>query len=78
MRARYWDELAATDSASASATTGTPIVALAGARLADATGDDAAVREYLGLPEADPGVPPVPRVPAQAQTGLPATSLQVD
>ncbi|MFI5799043.1 hypothetical protein [Streptomyces sp. NPDC051677] len=31
------------------------------ARLADATGDNAAVREYLGLPEADP-VPAVPLV----------------
>ncbi|WSA81779.1 hypothetical protein OG930_43620 [Streptomyces sp. NBC_01799] len=35
------------------------------ARLADATGDNAAVREYLGLPEADPGVPPVPLIPGQ-------------
>ncbi|WP_405668954.1 hypothetical protein [Streptomyces sp. NBC_00055] len=34
------------------------------ARLADATGDNAVVREYLGLPEADPGVPPVPLIPA--------------
>ncbi|MFD3452775.1 hypothetical protein ACFWVC_11370 [Streptomyces sp. NPDC058691] len=33
------------------------------ARLADATGDNAAVREYLGLPEADSGVPPVPLIP---------------
>ncbi|MDX2849330.1 hypothetical protein PV342_12845 [Streptomyces sp. PA03-3a] len=35
------------------------------ARLADATGDNAAVREYLGLPEADP-VPtvPLPSTPA--------------
>ncbi|MFE5969633.1 hypothetical protein [Streptomyces sp. NPDC056463] len=32
----------------------------AAARLADATGDSRAVRGYLGLPEADPGVPPVP------------------
>ncbi|MFC9265858.1 hypothetical protein ACFT25_39280 [Streptomyces hydrogenans] len=31
----------------------------AAARLADATGDNAAVREYLGLPKADPGVPSV-------------------
>lgn len=34
------------------------------ARLADATGDNAAVREYLGLPKADPGFPPVPLIPA--------------
>jgi hypothetical protein len=34
------------------------------ARLADATGDNAAVRDYLGLPEADP-VPTVPLIPAQ-------------
>ncbi|MEU4094464.1 hypothetical protein [Streptomyces sp. NPDC026673] len=33
------------------------------ARLADATGDNAAVRDYLGLPEADSGVPPVPLIP---------------
>ncbi|WP_274558085.1 hypothetical protein [Streptomyces spiramyceticus] len=32
----------------------------AAARLADATGDNAAVRAYLGLPEADPEVPKVP------------------
>ncbi|MFF4504809.1 hypothetical protein [Streptomyces sp. NPDC001401] len=38
------------------------------ARLADATGDNATVREYLGLPEADPGVPPVPLI-----TGQPAS-----
>ncbi|WP_405526739.1 hypothetical protein OG426_30265 [Streptomyces canus] len=41
------------------------------ARLADATGDNAAVREYLGLPEADPDVPPVPLItgqPAQPTT----------
>ncbi|MER5462366.1 hypothetical protein ABT010_17080 [Streptomyces sp. NPDC002668] len=34
----------------------------AAARLADATGDNAAVRAYLGLPEADrdvPGAPPI-------------------
>lgn len=30
------------------------------ARLADATGDNAVVREYLGLPKADPGIPSVP------------------
>lgn len=35
------------------------------ARLADATGDNAAVREYLHLPKADPGVPPVPLIPGQ-------------
>ncbi|KOX33006.1 MULTISPECIES: hypothetical protein [unclassified Streptomyces] len=34
------------------------------ARLADATGDNAVVREYLGLPKADPGVPPAPLPPA--------------
>lgn len=32
--------------------------------LADATGDNKAVREYLGLPEADP-VPTVPLIPTQ-------------
>ncbi|MFD9792121.1 hypothetical protein ACFWXK_14345 [Streptomyces sp. NPDC059070] len=32
----------------------------AAARLADATGDNEAVRDYLRLPEADSGVPPVP------------------
>ncbi|MFJ7422758.1 hypothetical protein ACIQXD_29765 [Streptomyces uncialis] len=32
------------------------------ARLADATGDNAAVREYLGLPEADPETGPAPLV----------------
>ncbi|WP_127355999.1 hypothetical protein [Actinacidiphila soli] len=36
------------------------------ARLADATGDNAAVREYLQLPPADPGVLSVPLIPAQA------------
>jgi hypothetical protein len=42
------------------------------ARLADATGDNKAVREYLGLPEADP-VPTVPLIPAQpGQPGQPA------
>ncbi|MFB7323426.1 hypothetical protein [Streptomyces sp. NPDC056190] len=35
------------------------------ARLADATGDNSAVREYLGLPEADP-VPTVPLAPPGA------------
>ncbi|MFF3378170.1 hypothetical protein ACFYXF_35105 [Streptomyces sp. NPDC002680] len=35
------------------------------ARLADATGDNGAVREYLRLPEADPGVPPVPLITDQ-------------
>ncbi|MGW2936101.1 hypothetical protein ACWDA7_30585 [Streptomyces sp. NPDC001156] len=57
------------------------------ARLADATGDNSAVREYLGLPEADP-TPTVPLVqPGQvpqpgpptsppAQKPMPPTSLQ--
>ena len=35
------------------------------ARLADATGDNAVVREYLGLPKADLGVPPVPLIPGR-------------
>jgi hypothetical protein len=39
------------------------------AKLADATGDNDAVRNYLGLPEADPGVPPVPLLPAPGVTG---------
>jgi hypothetical protein len=44
------------------------------ARLADATGDNAAVREYLGLPEADP-VPTVPLVePGQPSQDGPPTS----
>ncbi|MBT2505922.1 hypothetical protein J7I98_08440 [Streptomyces sp. ISL-98] len=34
----------------------------AAARLADATGDNAAVRAYLGLPEADIDIPDVPLV----------------
>jgi hypothetical protein len=34
-------------------------------RLADATGDNGAVREFLGLPDADP-VPTVPLIPLQA------------
>ncbi|MEU0009397.1 hypothetical protein ABZ079_35555 [Streptomyces sp. NPDC006314] len=38
------------------------------ARLADATGDNGAVREYLGLPEADP-TPTVPLVQAPAAQG---------
>lgn len=42
------------------------------ARLADATGDNAAVREYLHLPKADPGVPLVPFIPGQL---APATAL---
>jgi hypothetical protein len=33
--------------------------------LADATGDNSAVREYLGLPKADPGIPPVLLLPVQ-------------
>ncbi|MEH0588080.1 hypothetical protein QA942_29995 [Streptomyces sp. B21-106] len=36
----------------------------AAARLADATGDNAAVREYLGLPEADPELPTVSLIDA--------------
>lgn len=36
----------------------------AAARLADATGDNAVVRKYLGLPKADPDVPSVPLVPS--------------
>ncbi|MET8721393.1 hypothetical protein [Streptomyces misionensis] len=32
----------------------------AAARLADATGDNAAVRKYLALPAADPEIPQVP------------------
>ncbi|MFH9246671.1 hypothetical protein ACH4LK_14710 [Streptomyces lydicus] len=39
----------------------------AAARLADATGDNAAVREYLGLPEADPELPNTPLIPAEAR-----------
>ncbi|XUL89939.1 hypothetical protein ACQ86D_27650 [Streptomyces galilaeus] len=35
----------------------------AAARLADATGDSTAVREYLGLPEADPETGPAPLIP---------------
>ncbi|WP_406515640.1 hypothetical protein OH809_25275 [Streptomyces sp. NBC_00873] len=46
------------------------------ARLADATGDNAAVREYLQLPEADP-VPQVPLIPdAQQLSRSPATPSQ--
>ncbi|WP_330248581.1 MULTISPECIES: hypothetical protein [unclassified Streptomyces] len=41
------------------------------ARLADATGDNAAVRKYLGLPEADP-LPTVPLIPGQVTA--PATA----
>ncbi|MFE9404871.1 hypothetical protein ACFYNY_24465 [Streptomyces sp. NPDC006530] len=37
-----------------------PQVFEAAARLADATGDNTAVREYLGLPEADSGIPTAP------------------
>ncbi|MFH8772056.1 hypothetical protein [Streptomyces sp. NPDC017958] len=44
------------------------------ARLADATGDNAAVREYLGLPEADP-VPTVPLVQPPTADG-PSAPLQ--
>ncbi|MER6330136.1 hypothetical protein ABT298_12580 [Streptomyces sp. NPDC001034] len=39
----------------------------AAARLADATGDNGAVREYLGLPPADPGLPETPLIPVTAQ-----------
>lgn len=50
------------------------------ARLADATGDNNAVREYLGLPEADP-VPTVPLIPTQpgqtAPEGPPTSPAQV-
>ncbi|MFI1100277.1 hypothetical protein [Streptomyces melanogenes] len=41
----------------------------AAARLADATGDNAAVRDYLRLPEADSGVPPVPLLPNREAAG---------
>jgi hypothetical protein len=41
----------------------------AAARLADATGDNAAVRTYLGLPEADPELPSTPLIPAGAHEG---------
>ncbi|MFI9149501.1 hypothetical protein [Streptomyces sp. NPDC053367] len=41
----------------------------AAARLADATGDNAAVRAYLGLPEADPELPSTPLIPAGAYEG---------
>ncbi|MFK0143423.1 hypothetical protein [Streptomyces murinus] len=36
----------------------------AAARLANATGDNTAVREYLGLPKTDPEVPSVPLIEA--------------
>lgn len=36
----------------------------AGRPLADATGDNAAVRTYLGLREVDPGIPAVPLLAA--------------
>ena len=39
--------------------------------LANATGDNAAVREFLGLPKADPGVTPVPLLPAPRQPSVP-------
>ncbi|MFD3496250.1 hypothetical protein ACFWWB_37775 [Streptomyces sp. NPDC058690] len=42
------------------------------ARLADATGDNAAVRQYLGLPEADPLPTTVPLIPGQVTA--PATA----
>jgi hypothetical protein len=41
----------------------------AAARLADATGDNAVVRDYLGLPEADPEIPAAQLVPT---SGAPA------
>ncbi|MCX4858367.1 hypothetical protein [Streptomyces canus] len=49
------------------------------ARLADATGDNGAVREYLGLPGADP-VPVVPLVQSHqpAQDGPPTSPLTVE
>ncbi|MFB9466788.1 hypothetical protein [Streptomyces cinereospinus] len=40
----------------------------AAARLADATGDNAAVRKYLGLPEASPETGPAPLIPAGQET----------
>lgn len=36
------------------------------ARLADATGDNQAVRTYLGLPKPDAGMPFIPAVPLDA------------
>ncbi|MCX5328162.1 hypothetical protein [Streptomyces sp. NBC_00140] len=39
----------------------------AAARLADATGDNAAVRAYLGLPAADPELPSAQLIPANAR-----------
>ncbi|MGW3246532.1 hypothetical protein [Streptomyces sp. NPDC001070] len=45
------------------------------ARHADATGDNAAVREYQGLPEADP-VPTVPLIPGKPDPGEPASAAQ--
>ncbi|WP_327421172.1 hypothetical protein OG763_09980 [Streptomyces sp. NBC_01230] len=48
------------------------------ARLADATADNAAVREYLGMPKADPGVPPVPLIPeSPAASDVHATQTTV-
>ncbi|WP_127357254.1 hypothetical protein [Actinacidiphila soli] len=49
------------------------------ARLADATGDNAAVRDYLGLPEADlvPTVPLIPTQPGQpASDAVPTSPAQ--
>jgi hypothetical protein len=48
------------------------------ARLADATGDNAAVRNYLGLPKADSNVPPVPLLPAAAKQPTRSHSLQTE
>ncbi|MFI6050409.1 hypothetical protein ACIBCO_09990 [Streptomyces violascens] len=39
----------------------------AAAHLADATGDNGAVRKYLGLPDADPEIPAAPLAPSSAQ-----------
>jgi hypothetical protein len=45
------------------------------ARLADATGDKTAVREYLQLPKAGPGVQQVPLIPGQTPpAGQPAAN----
>ena len=41
----------------------------AAARLADATGDNMVVREYLGLPEADPETRPAPLIAAPEPSG---------
>ncbi|MER6031845.1 hypothetical protein [Streptomyces sp. NPDC001851] len=46
------------------------------ARLADATGDNGVVREYLGLPEADP-VQQVPLLPARSVAASRVASTSV-